>query len=105
MPICGGRPHPPRNREQRVSAVRPQSRNRCAFLPRDFVGLAAFDANRVITTQEASALHLPVSRPIAGSCATGQPGLSPDLAAPMIEFAGVSKRYGNAPAVLDSIDL
>jgi NitT/TauT family transport system ATP-binding protein len=28
-----------------------------------------------------------------------------ELAAPMIEIAGVSKRYGNARAVLDSIDL
>jgi NitT/TauT family transport system ATP-binding protein len=31
--------------------------------------------------------------------------MSPDLAAPMIEIAGVTKRYANSPAVLDSMDL
>ena len=31
--------------------------------------------------------------------------MSPDLAAPMIDIADVTKRYGNSPAVLDSIDL
>ena len=31
--------------------------------------------------------------------------MSPGLVAPMIEITDVSKRYGNAPAVLDAVDL
>jgi NitT/TauT family transport system ATP-binding protein len=31
--------------------------------------------------------------------------MSPDLVAPMIELAGVTKRYGNGHAVLDALDL
>ena len=46
VPVCHGRPHPPGNRQQRISAHRPQSRERRAVLPGDFVGLAAIDAIR-----------------------------------------------------------
>ena len=49
----GGRTHSPGNRRQRFPALRSQSRNGSAFVPRHFLGLAALDADSCFTTRSA----------------------------------------------------
>ena len=75
---------------------RPESRERRAPLPGDFVGLAAIDA-----------ICVPRTRLSCPLCICPRPRRRNERRreVPGIEIAGVSKRYGNAHAVLESIDL
>ena len=96
LPLCQGRAHSPGNRRQRVPALRSQPRKPRAFRAGDFLGLAALDAVRV-----------PRKRAPIGALFAGLRGarMSAGASVPEIEIAGLAKQYGNAPAVLRSIDL
>ena len=87
LPFRRGRPHSPGNRQQRLSALRPQSGQRSAFAARHFVGLAALDADGA--SQRAISF---------GALSAGERGAGMSAAISpcrKIEFDGVSKRYGN----------
>src|SRR4029077_4516159 len=91
-----GRPHPAGNRQQRVSTLRPEPRERCAFQPGDIVGLAAVDP---VGLSWASVPFRVVFASVRGA------GMNAPGGVPEIDITGVTKQYGNSQLVLESIDL
>ena len=98
VPLRRGGSHPPGNCEQRVSAVRPQSRQPTYLLAARRRGTGSARRRSFTTTARRSALHLPVSRTEFRRSLRGHRAArdEPRSAAPMIEIADVTKRYGNA---------